>query len=386
MKYSCTRLVTGDHAVSTPHGMPATVSIEQGVIVDVQPGLDPTAEVLTGWVVPGFVDTHCHGGGGFDFTADDPHQVHQAMMTHRRHGTTTQWASTVTASIPDIVNQIYRLKDHVARGDFDAIHLEGPFLADERAGAHAHELLINPSPGAWRPLVEAAGGAVRMITVAPERPGALLAINEWASLGIMPAFGHSDAAQSQVRDAVEAGCGVATHLFNAMRGIGHRDPGLIPYLLSDDEVAVELICDGIHVHPDVLRMAIRAAGVHRVMLVTDAMSAADCPDGSYTLGGLDVQVRDRTARIVMPDGTLGPIAGSTLTMDRAFAMVVKTLGFSVPQAVEMASVNPARVHGISLAGSITPGKWADLCVLDDHIQLRRVMRRGKWVDDRGSSR
>lgn len=351
-----------------------------GVITELRSGSAEQAdEVLDDWVVPGFVDTHCHGGAGADFVAAEPARGRQAIEMHRQHGTTTLFASTVTESIPDLCQQITALRDFIASGDLAGIHLEGPFLAPEKKGAHREHLLIDPSSAVVDALLDAAGGAVKMVTMAPELAGALDATRQFVDAGVAVAFGHSDADEMITQDGVAAGMNVVTHLFNAMRPIQHRAPGPIPALLTDQSVAVELICDGVHVHPDVVRLAIQAAGVERVLLVTDAMSATGCADGDYQLGGLPVRVVDGTARLLAADGTLGAIAGSTLTMDRAFNFVVDTLGYSIVDAAKMASINPARVHGLSDVGQLRVGRRADLCVVNDAGQLQRVMRRGAWV-------
>ena len=208
-------------------------------------------------------------------------------------------------------------------------------------------------------------------------PGALTAIERFAAAGIRVAVGHTDADRDAVAAALDAGATVATHLFNAMRGVHHREPGPIPLLLNDPRVAVELIADGFHLHPDVLRLAVAAAGPERVMLVTDAMAAAGQPDGAYALGGQHVQVRDGTARLVDADGRPGAIAGSTLTMASAFRTTAGIVGIEV--AAAMAATNPARRLGLTDVGRIETGVRADLCVVDDGGTLLRVMQGGRWL-------
>lgn len=353
---------------------------DAGWIVNIETDAPPAdAEVIDGWAVPGFVDTHSHGGANADFADEDPARVTAAIEMHRGHGTTTLFASTVTESIPDLCRQIGTLRQHIAAGELDGIHLEGPFLAPEKKGAHREHLLISPSPAAVAELLEASQGAVKMITMAPELSDALDATRTFVQAGVAVAFGHSDADQDLTAAGVDAGMNIATHLFNAMRPIHHREPGPIPQLLTDDRVAVELICDGVHVHPAVVRMAIAAAGVERVLLVTDAMSATGAADGEYQLGGLPVRVIDGTAKLINADGSLGAIAGSTLTMDRAFSFVVQEVGCSIVDAAKMAAINPARVHGLAKVGQLSVGRRADLCVVNDDGELQRVMRRAAWV-------
>lgn len=357
----------------------AALVVRDGRIVEVVDGASSGADLLDGWLVPGFVDTHCHGGAGADFTDPDPQAVARAIELHRQHGTTTLFASTVTNTAELVAEQVARLADLVDAGELAGIHLEGPCLAVARRGAHAADLLRDPSPELLTTLYAAGRGAVRMITLAPERVGGLAAIRLTAERGIVAAFGHSDADAAGAQAAVDAGASVATHLFNAMRPIHHREPGPVPELLTDQRVLCELICDGIHLDPDVVRLAVRAAGPGRIALVTDAMSATGCADGDYTLGALRARVAGGVAQIVDPDGSLGAIAGSTLTMDRAFAFAVQQVGCSIPAAAAMASTNAARHHGLSEVGELAPGRFADACLVSPAGDLRAVWRRGETV-------
>jgi N-acetylglucosamine-6-phosphate deacetylase len=226
-------------------------------------------------------------------------------------------------------------------------------------------------------LLTAGEGTVAMVTVAPELPGGLAAIDQLVAAGVVVAVGHTNGDAEVVRQAVGRGATVATHLFNAMPPIHHRKPGPIPVLLDDDQVMVELIADGRHLHDDVLRMAVAAAGPGRVGLVTDAMLAAGMPDGSFRLGGLAVEVQGGTARLAEgPDA--GTIAGSTLTMAGAFAHLVG-LGFPIADVARMAAMNPARWHRLDAVGTIEVGRQADLCVVDERGTLQRVMQAGAWV-------
>lgn len=374
-KVACRQVVTGlDEAERS-----LTVEIAEGRIVAVRDGIEPDAQLLEGHLVPGFVDTHSHGAAGADFTDPDPAKVARAIDHHRRHGSTTLFASTVTAPMDTVVEQITRLRAVVESGELQGIHIEGPFLAEERKGAHPTELLMDPTPEAIEQIIEASGGAVKMITLAPERGNGFGAVRRLSEAGIIPAFGHSDADWATTCRAVDEGMTVATHLFNAMRSVHHREPGPVPVLLNDPRVSVELICDGVHLHHEVVQLAIEAAGRDRVLLVTDAMSATGCADGRYQLGALPVEVSQGTARIVNPDGSAGAIAGSTLTMDRAFAFVLEG-GQNHVTASRLASTNPARVHGLTEVGTVEVGKWADLCLVDDDGQLESVMRRGEWLE------
>ena len=369
------------HAV-TPNGVvdDAVIGVRDGRIVSVEAG-GRGGEGL--WAVPGFVDTHCHGAVGVAFGDADPEANRRAIAHHRGHGTTTLFASTVTAPIETLEAELTVLRGLVDSGDLAGIHLEGPFLAPEKKGAHDIELLRDPDPDSVSRLLRAGGTALKMITLAPERAHAEEATRRFAEAGVVVAFGHSDADEVATALGVEWGARVATHLFNAMRPIHHRDAGPVPVLLVDDRVTVELICDGIHLEPVVAAMAIEAAGPGRVALVTDAMSATGKGDGNYLLGDLAVTVENGTARLATSDGSLGSIAGSTLTMDRAFQFAVQEAGASIPQAALMASTTPAARHGLADVGSLEVGRFADICLVDDEGSLVRVMHRGRWVDAEG---
>ena len=327
------------------------------------------------WVVPGFVDIHVHGGGGADFSAGRRGQARRVVGLHRRHGTTTMLASLVTADLDTMVASAAALADLVDAGEVAGIHLEGPFLAPARCGAHDPGLLRAPEPDLVDRLISGGQTQIRMVTLAPEQPAAIDAVHRLADAGVVVAIGHTDATYEQTRAAIDAGATVATHLFNAMGPLHHREPGPVPALLEDDRVSVELICDGVHLHPAVIRWAVRTAGASRIALVTDAMAAAGAGDGDYLLGRLTVRVRDGVAR--QPDGS---IAGSTLTMDRAFRCVVDA-GASVEEAVVMASTTPARALGLTdEIGSITVGRQADLVVLDQALRVAAVMAKGSWIE------
>lgn len=338
----------------------------------------PDAETLdvTGhWLVPGFVDIHNHGGGGASFSGpvDD---VLTAIRTHRLHGTTTLVASTVTDDMDFLVRQAGLLSELAEQGDLAGIHFEGPFISPCRKGAHSEELLRDPDPADVRKLIDAARGRARMVTLATELPGGLDSVRLLAEHGVIAAVGHTDATYEQTVEAIEAGATVATHLFNAMPALGHRSPGPVAALLEDERVTVELINDGTHLHPAALELAFRHAGAGRVAFITDAMDAAGIGDGRYMLGPLEVEVSEGVARLV--EG--GSIAGSTLTLDRAFKRAVTVDRLPVEDVVTALSVNPARLLGMyDTIGSLEPGKDADLVLLDSGFELKGVMRRGEWV-------
>lgn len=338
---------------------------------------EPGTLDLTGhWIVPGFVDMHVHGGGGASFSAGTAEEALTAAETHRRHGTTTMVASTVTGDLDDLARQAAVLGELSEQGELAGVHFEGPFISCQRRGAHDESLLRDPDPADVRKLLDAARGQARMVTLAPERPGGLESVRLLADNGVIAAVGHTDTDYAGTREAVEAGATVATHLFNAMPPLGHREPGPVVALLEDERVTVELINDGTHLHPAALQLAYRSAGPERVAFITDAMGAAGMSDGRYPLGPMEVEVRDGVARLVEN----GSIAGSTLTLDKAFRRAVTVDGIAVPDAVRALSTNPARLLGVDeRTGSLEPGKDADLVVLDEEFGLAGVMRQGSWV-------
>ena len=244
------------------------------------------------------------------------------MKFHRGHGTTTVIASLVTAGPEDLLRQVGALADDVRAGLLDGIHLEGPWLSTLRCGAHQPALMRDPDPAEIDRVLETGGGAVRMVTIAPERDGALAAIGQIVDAGVVAAVGHTEATYEQTTAAIDAGATVGTHLFNAMRPINTREPGPVIALLEDPRVTVELITDGVHVDPALYRHVCRTVGPDRVSLVTDAMAAAGMSDGSYWLGPLEVAVVNGVARVAGTD----TIAGSTATMDHQFRFAVEHSG------------------------------------------------------------
>ncbi|MFI1257059.1 N-acetylglucosamine-6-phosphate deacetylase [Streptomyces netropsis] len=355
------------------------VTVEGRRIVDDTAREEPSLDLSGHWIVPGFVDVHVHGGGGASFSAGSAEEALTAIGTHRAHGTTTMVASTVTGDLDDLARQAAVLAELTEQGDLAGIHFEGPFISPHRCGAHQPGLLRDPDPADVRKLIDAAHGAARMMTLAPELPGGLDSVRMLADSGVIAAVGHTDSTYEATLEAIDAGATVATHLFNAMPGLLHRAPGPIAALLEDERVTVELINDGTHLHPAVLELAFARAGADRVAFITDAMGAAGMTDGMFPLGPMRVEVKGGVARIA--DGpTAGSIAGSTLTLDTAFKRAVTVDGLPVEDAVRALSVNPARLLGVAdRVGSLEPGKDADLVVLNDSYDLVGVMRKGEWL-------
>ncbi|MGV9694892.1 N-acetylglucosamine-6-phosphate deacetylase [Streptomyces sp. NPDC003470] len=347
-------------------------------IADTAPPDAETVDLAGHWVVPGFVDIHNHGGGGASFTGGTAEDVLKGVHTHRLHGTTTVVASAVTGDLDFLARRAGELAELAQQGDIAGIHFEGPFISPCRKGAHDEELLRDPDPAEVRKLIDAAHGHARMMTLATELPGGLDSVRLLTEHGVIAAVGHTDATYEQTLQAIDAGATVATHLFNAMPPLGHRSPGPITALLEDERVTVELINDGTHLHPAALQLAFHHAGASRVAFITDAMDAAGFGDGRYMLGPMEVEVADGVARLVEGDS----IAGSTLTLDRAFKRAVTVDGLPVEDVVAAISANPARLLGLAdRVGSLEPGRDADLVVLDAGFDLVGVMRRGEWVVD-----
>lgn len=360
---------------------PGWIEVSQGMVHAVGEGAasrSPDRDLGEVTVVPGFVDTHVHGGGGTTFSTASHADTSTAVALHRRHGTTTLIASLVTAGPAELLRQVRELADDVRAGLIAGIHLEGPWLSTKRCGAHQPSLMRDPDPAEIDRVLDAGAGAIRMVTVAPERDGALTAIRQIVDAGVVAAVGHTEATYEQTRSAIAAGATVGTHLFNAMRPIDRREPGPVIALLEDARVTVELIADGVHVHPAVYRDVCRSAGLDRVSVVTDAIAAAGYSDGAYQLGPVAVEVVDGVARVA---GTQ-TIAGSTATMDRQFSFAVNHSGLprdeAVMAAVRQTSINPARALGLPSTG-LAAGAAADLVVLDSDLAVTGVLRQGSWV-------
>ena len=331
-----------------------------------------TPDVVADVVSPGFVDVHSHGGGGANFCGD-PAQISTVLATHAAHGTTTMVASLVTVALDDLIEEVRVLSSFVADGRLAGIHLEGPWLAEGYKGAHPASLLLNPEIPDIDTVLDAGGGAVVMVTIAPEKPGGIAAVRHLSERGVMAAIGHTGADYDTACAAIEAGARGTTHLFNAMPEVLHRAPGPGLALWSDPRVWVELICDGIHVHPRLVAQ-VMATKPERCVLVTDAMAAAGSDDGDYVLGELPVEVRGGIAHIA---GT-PTIAGSTLTLDRAVRTAVAA-GVDPVVALRAATCNPADYLRLKDVGRIESGSWADLVLLTDDLVPTRVMRHGEWI-------
>jgi N-acetylglucosamine-6-phosphate deacetylase len=326
-------------------------------------------------VVPGFIDMHVHGGGGASYTDADGPDIAAGAGFHLRHGTTTTLASLVTAAPAELLTGVRALADATRLGTVAGIHLEGPWLSPARCGAHDHTRMRDPDPAEIDAVLAAGDGTIRMVTLAPERPGSQWAIQRFLDAGVVVAVGHTDATYEQVRQAVDLGATVGTHLFNAMPPLHHRAPGPVLALLQDPRVIVELIADGVHVHPVMVTAVIGAAGPDRVAVVTDAIAAAGCGDGMFRLGSVPIDVASGVARV---QGT-STIAGSTATMDQLFRRVSGPgSDAALTAAVQMTSATPARALRLDGVGNLRPGDDANLVVLDRDLQVTAVMVHGGW--------
>jgi N-acetylglucosamine-6-phosphate deacetylase len=344
---------TGDEWRSIPVGDDASVHDAHG-----------------GHLTPGFIDLHVHGGGGSSFD-DGREAIGRALAVHRAHGTTRTLISLVSNPVDALVASLEGIADLVAEDPLVlGAHLEGPFLSVDKKGAHDPGALIEPSPAVVERLIDASRGTLRQITIAPELPNALEAIQVLVEAGVVVAVGHTDADEALTKTAFDLGARLVTHVFNAMNGIHHRAPGPIIASFADERVTVELILDGEHVHPDVARLVFEQAP-GRVALITDAMAAAGSSDGRYLLGSLEVQVTDGLARLVDGDS----IAGSTLTLDRALRLAVAS-GVPADVAVGALTSTPARVLGLSdRFGRLAPGYAGDAVLLDHQWNVQAV-----WAD------
>lgn len=325
-----------------------------------------------GWLTPGFVDLHNHGGGGAAFD-DGPDAIRTAIELHQRHGTTRFVVSLVTATVPELAERVGMVAS-LAAEDSRVLgsHLEGPFLDVGHKGAHDPALLRSATSADIELLLERARGTLRQITLAPELPGGMEAVRAFVDAGVVVAVGHTGADYEQTRAAFDAGATILTHAFNGMDGIHHRSPGPVAAATRTPGVTVEVINDGVHVHPEVVRMAF-AAAPGRVALITDAMAAAGEADGDYFLGSLQVQVRGGVARL--SDG--GSIAGSTLTQDAALRRAVQEVGVSVEEAVLALTGTPAAAIGrADDLGRLAPGYSADAVLLDDDFRVLQVWSGG----------
>lgn len=348
------------------------VLIEDGKIVSIasrkSTPLPTGAKVLDfpGAIIgPSYFDVHFHGAAGHDVMEATPHALDTIGTFLATRGTSAYLATTVTAPLDATLRALDGLANEIAklpqpgRARPLGIHLEGPFLSHAKRGVQPQEHLLAPDIAVFDRLIDAAHGHVRLMTLAPELPGAIELTAHATSRGVRVSLGHSNATAAETNAAVAAGAVSATHTFNAMRPLDHREPGILGTVLTNDALYAELICDGIHTDPAIARLWWKAKGFDRAILVTDSMSAAGMPEGEYQLGGFAVQVKDgrATAR--------GVLAGSVLTLDLALANFIKFTGASIEQGLRLLSSNPAAMTGLAhRAGTLAPGKAANMVAVD----------------------
>ncbi|MET0853862.1 MAG: N-acetylglucosamine-6-phosphate deacetylase [Microterricola sp.] len=324
------------------------------------------------WLTPGFVDIHCHGAGGAAFD-DGADSIRTGLAVHRAHGTTRSVISLVTNTRGNLLESLAVIAGLAATDPLVlGSHLEGPFLDLEFKGAHDERLLRRADAGELDAMLDAADGSLRQITLAPELPGATAAIGRFVDAGVAVAVGHTAADYEQSRAAFDAGASILTHAFNGMRGIHHRAPGPVAAATHTPGVTLEVINDGTHVHPEVVRMAF-ASAPGRIALITDAMAATGSADGEYLLGALAVEVQGGVARLV--DG--GSIAGSTLTLDDAVRRAVTEVGVDIATAIDAVTAVPARTIGRGAdLGALAVGFAADAVIMRDDFSVAAVWANG----------
>jgi N-acetylglucosamine-6-phosphate deacetylase len=335
-------------------------------------------------LAPGFLDIHIHGGAGLDVMraslAELP-RLNQWLLTH---GVSGYFPTTVAAPLDQTCAALERLADAIDAGQVASpsngqppqarplgIHLEGPFLSHKRRGVHPPEYLIEPTVEIFDRLWQAARGHVRLMTIAPEIPGAIEVITEAVKRKVCVSIGHSDATLESARTAVKAGARHATHTFNAMRPLDHRDPGILGEVLTDNHLSADIIADGIHLAPEIVQLFLQSKGRERAVLITDAISASGMPDGTYQLGPITVEVKDGKCT------SEGKLAGSVLTMDRAVRNVTLFSDWTLRDAIRAATFNPARAVGFSQYGELAPGAEANLVVLSPSGEVRKTIVRGQ---------
>jgi len=347
--------------------------------------IDFTRENRDAILAPGFVDIHMHGGAGLDVMRATPAELPRLNKFLTTHGVTGYFPTTVAAPLDQTCDALQRIAEAIeatpslgTNGDSVqarplGIHLEGPFLSHKRRGVHPPENLVEPTLQIFERLWQAARGHVRMMTIAPELPGAIEVIAEAARRKVCVSIGHSDAIMESARAAVKAGARHATHTFNAMRPLDHREPGIIGEALTNEELSADIIADGIHTAPEVVKLFLKAKGIERAVLITDAIAAAGMPDGTYQLGPIQVEVKNGRCT------SDGKLAGSVLTMDRAVRNIVQFADWSLQDAVRTATLNPARAAGLAHHGHLAPGAEANLVVLGPDGDVKRTLVRGATV-------
>lgn len=329
-------------------------------------------------VVPGFIDVHIHGAGGADTMDATTEALNTMASILPQEGTTSFLATTITQDKDEILKALRNAADYISnhnqsgKAEVIGVHLEGPFINETRKGAQPADHIFAPDVELFAKLQEAAGNHIRLVTLAPEKENGYEFITYLAENGVIASIGHSDATYGQMAEAVKAGATHVTHLFNGMRGMHHRDPGVAGAALLFNELKIEMIADGIHVVPEMIDLSLRAKGTDGVILITDSMRAKCLKNGTYDLGGQEVSVANGKA--LLADGTL---AGSILKMKDSLKNMMEFSHISLEEAVKLASENPAKQLKIfDRKGSIAAGKDADLVILDEYYDVSMAFCRG----------
>ncbi|HEX3821333.1 MAG TPA: N-acetylglucosamine-6-phosphate deacetylase [Candidatus Sulfotelmatobacter sp.] len=377
--FTAQRLFTPTEEISHPllfveNGRITGLSSREGKAVALNTQIIDFGDVT---IAPGYFDIHIHGGAGIDLMRAEASDISRFGKFLTRHGVTGYFPTTVAAPLDTTCATLDRLAKVIEAAQSNGestqaqplgIHLEGPFLSHKRRGVHPPAYLVEPTVEIFDRLWQAARGRIRMMTIAPEIPGAMQVISEAARRGVCVSMGHSDAEMPIAQDAVTAGARHATHTFNAMRPLDHRDPGIIAEVLSDDRITADLIADGIHVSPAVVKIFLQSKGPERAVLITDAMSATGMPEGRYQLGPIEVEVKDGKAT------ANGNLAGSVLTMDRAVRNVTQFSNWTLRDAVRAATLNATRAVGMSADfGALAVGAHADFIVLNSSGEVMKTV-------------
>jgi N-acetylglucosamine-6-phosphate deacetylase len=385
LTFTAGRLLTPTDAVAHP-----LLLVEQGRFLEISarnsrplPAKVSLSDFGDSVIAPGYIDLHIHGSAGYDVMDDRAEALPAIGQLLARHGVTSYFPTTVTAPMDTTLRALERLADAIEEREQDnddnndnkdgksralplGIHLEGPFLSHARRGVHPPENLLAPTLALFEQLWQAARGRIRMMTIAPELKGAPEVIAEAAERGVCVSLGHSDADFAAAERGIAAGARHATHTFNAMRPLDHRNPGILGAVLTDRRISADIIADSVHLDPVIVKLFAQAKGQEQTVLITDAISATGMPEGRYRLGSFEVDVRDDKCMAG------GKLAGSVLTMDRAVRNLARFAEWDLPHAVAAASVNPARVARIANKGVLAVGADADFVVLSAEGEVLRT--------------
>lgn len=375
--FSAETLITSSGTVPLP-----VITIEDGLIADIRSRRDGDAAVTHefpgGVMAAGFLDIHMHGATGHDVMEGDANALNKIGRYLARAGVTEYLATTVTASMETTLRALDGIAKAIEQGaelgaaEIAGIHIEGPFVSHAKRGMHPADFIVPPTPALLDRLWEASRGRIRLMTIAPEVPGAIETIRHARQLGIRASVGHSDATRAETVAAIEAGATSATHTFNAMRTLGHREPGILGVVLDREDLYADLICDGLHVSAEAVRLWLKAKGPERAILITDSLEATGMPDGRYKLGDTAIIVQNGTCTT-----EAGVLAGSVITLDTAVRKLQEFTGTSLATAVRLASANPARMLGIGEA--LVVGAPANFNVFDGEGRRSFTVVRGRLL-------